>query len=301
MKPYFTVYTPTYERGHLLPRVFESLLIQEDQDFEWVIVDDGSTDDTEDRARAWMESAPFPVRYLKQANQGKHVATNRAVELAAGGMFVVVDSDDWLATGALRAIRSGWESIPADQRERFANIAGLFLDPAGKPMTKPFPADVFDCNSVEIETRHGIHGEIAMATRVEVRRRFPFPEDVGRYCMPSLVWNRIAARFLTRYLNMPLQFKDYQNEGLTLGGVHRKVALSPQSFRLRSRELLDLPVYVPGKARTRAMRMYIRASLHAGISPATQWSDSGHPLLWLSQFLAGRREFRRDVAMLSQG
>ncbi len=301
MSPYFTVYTPTYNRGHLLHRVYESLLAQDDKDFEWLVVDDGSGDDTEARVRAWTAAAPFPVRYVKQANQGKHVATNRAVEMAAGEMFVIVDSDDWLADGALRVIRAAWEAIPPGQRGRYANIAGLFLDPGGKPVTRLFPADAFDCNSVEIETRHGIHGEIAMATRTDVRRQFPFPEHVGRYCMPSLIWNRIAVHYLTRYLNTPLQFKEYQEAGITLGGVHRKLGLSPEAFRLRSRELLDLPLYVPARTRAQAMRTYVRASFHAGLGVAAQWRGSSHRLLWLAQLYKGWRAFRRDRVLLGKG
>lgn len=298
MPPYFSLYTPTYNRGHLLPRVYDSLLAQSDRDFEWLVIDDGSKDDTEARVRAWMLEAPFPIRYLRQINQGKHIATNRAVEQANGEMFVIVDSDDWLAEGCLTAIRNAWESIPAADRHRFANIAGLFLNPSGKPVTRLFPADVFDCNSVEIETLHGISGEIAMATRTEVRRRFPFPENVGRYCMPSLIWNRIAIHYQTRYINAPLQYKEYQPQGITLSGVHRKIRLSPESFRIRSRELLELPLYVPPKSRARSMRMYIRASLHAGLTPIEQWRETNHRMLWLRQYFKGRRDYLRDCAQL---
>jgi glycosyltransferase involved in cell wall biosynthesis len=299
MNPYFTLYTPTYNRAHLLHRVYASLLAQDGRDFEWLVIDDGSTDDTAARVAAWAAEAPFSVRYVRQANQGKHMATNRAVALAHGEMFVIVDSDDWLAEGALRAIRAAWESIPEGDRGRFANVAGLFLDPSGKPVTRLFPGDVFDCSSVEMEMQHGVVGEIAMATRTEVRRRFPFPENVGRYCMPSLVWNRIAVHYLTRYLNQPLQYKEYQEQGITLSGVHRKIRQSPEAFRLRSRELLELPLPVPPAQRVRAMRMYVRASLHAGLGFVDQWREIGQRALWLSQFAKGWRDYRRDCKKLA--
>lgn len=299
MPPFFTLYTPTFNRGHLLPRVYASLLAQDDKDFEWLVVDDGSSDNTEQLVRSWMACAPFPVRYLSQSNQGKHVATNRAVEVASGEMFVIVDSDDWLAEGGLSAIRSAWEAIPVAERQKYANVAGLFLNTNGQPVTRLFPSDVMDCNSIEMETRFGITGEIAMATRTEVRRRFPFPENVGRYCMPSLVWNRIAACYLTRYINMPIQFKEYQEEGITLSGVARKIRLSPESFRIRSKELLDLPIHLPWKYKARCMRMYIRASLHAEISEADQWRETSHRWLWLSQYLKGRRDYLHDCVQLA--
>lgn len=296
---FFTVYTPTYNRAHLLHRVYDSLMAQDEHDFEWLVIDDGSSDNTATIVEDWVARAPFPVRYVRQANQGKHIATNRAVELAAGEMFVIVDSDDWLADGALRILREAWCTIPDELKPRVANIAGLFLDPAEKPVTRLFPADEFDCSSVDMEFRFGITGEIAMATRTEVRRQFPFPEDVGRYCMPSLVWNRIAAKYLTRYLNRPIQYKEYQQQGITLSGVHRKLVLSPESFRIRNRELLELPFDLPKKTRNKAMRMYIRASFHAGHSLAEQWHECRAKGLWLSQMLKGWRDYRKDVKLLA--
>lgn len=303
MTPYFTLYTPTYNRGHLLPRVYTSLLAQDDRDFEWLVIDDGSSDDTEARVQAWAAEAPFPVRYVRQENQGKHMATNRAVELARGQMFVIVDSDDWLAEGALGAIRAAWESIPAAERGRYAGIAGLFLDPGGQPVTRLFPADPCDCSSVDMEYRHGVTGEIAMVTRTEVRRQYPFPEHVGRYCMPSLVWNRIAARYLTRYLNTPLQYKEYQEQGITLGGVAKKLRLSPEAFRIRNRELLELGFSLPEKTRSKAMRLWARASFHAGQGFAAQWRElagTGLRGLWLAQVLKARRDYGRDLGQLTE-
>jgi len=296
---FFTVYTPTYNRAHLLHRVYDSLMAQDERDFEWLIIDDGSTDNTATLVEDWVVKAPFPVRYVRQANQGKHIATNRAVELAAGEMFVIVDSDDWLANGALGILREAWGAIPDELKPRVANIAGLFLDPSEKPVTRLFPSDEFDCSSVDMEFRFGITGEIAMATRTEVRRQFPFPENVGRYCMPSLVWNRIAAQYLTRYLNRPIQYKEYQQQGITLSGVHRKLGLSPESFRIRNRELLELPFNLPQKTRNKAMRMYIRASFHAAHSLAEQWHECRAKSLWLSQMFKGWRDYRKDVKLLA--
>ncbi|MGL5633320.1 MAG: glycosyltransferase family 2 protein [Azovibrio sp.] len=299
MKPlFFTIYTPSYNRAHLLQRVYDSLVLQEGEDFEWLVIDDGSDDDTEARIATLKERAPFPVRYVFQANQGKHVATNRAVELAAGEMFVVLDSDDWLTEGSLRAVREVWNSIPEVERCRYANIGGLFLGMDHKPVTRLFPNTPLDCNSVELKVRYGISGEIAMVSRTKIRRKFPFPENVGRYCMPSLIWNRIAAQYLTRYVNVPFQYKEYQEQGITLSGMYRKVASSPEVFRLRSRELLEFPFGLPVRAKIDAMRMYVRASFHAGKNVREQFYDiSGLRLLWSLQLVKGWRAYRRDLAL----
>lgn len=93
MVPTFTVFTPTYNRAHTLLRVFSSLQAQTFQDFEWLIVDDGSTDGTEELIKHWGSESHFPVRYFKQENRGKHVAFNRGVREATGQFFLPLDSD----------------------------------------------------------------------------------------------------------------------------------------------------------------------------------------------------------------
>lgn len=301
MTPFFTLYTPTFNRALLLPRVFDSLLAQSEHDFEWIVIDDGSTDDTAGRVAAWAASAPFPVRYVHQANQGKHIATNRAVDLARGELFVIVDSDDWLADGGLAAMREAWTSIPAGERPHFAGVGGYFLGNDGQPVTRRFPADPLDCRSTEVEYRHGIVGEIALAVRTDLRRHFPFPEDVGPYCMPSVVWNRIAVDYRVRYVDRAFQHKEYQPAGLTLGGPHRKLARAPEAFRLRSRELLNLPLDLPLRVRRQAMRTWVRASFHAGRSPLGQWRETDHPLAWLVALPKGWRDYRKDLRRLAGG
>ena len=103
-----TVFTPTYNRAHLLPRLFQTLKMQTVQDFEWIIVDDASNDDTETVVQQFREEKTlFPIRYYKQKRGGKHRAINLAVELAAGSYFFIVDSDDWLPENAIELI-IGW-------------------------------------------------------------------------------------------------------------------------------------------------------------------------------------------------
>lgn len=100
-----TVFTPTYNRAHLLHRVRQSLLQQNFVDFEWLIVDDGSTDETEQLVQSWITQNPIiPIRYIKKTNGGKHTAINTGVQAAAGELFVILDSDDQLLPDALKLI-----------------------------------------------------------------------------------------------------------------------------------------------------------------------------------------------------
>lgn len=97
----FTVFTPTYNRSHLLGRLYESLKRQTFRDSEWVIVDDGSTDQTQELVKHWQMEASFPIRYFWQPNSGKHVAYNRGLQEARGFLFADIDSDDFFAPEAL--------------------------------------------------------------------------------------------------------------------------------------------------------------------------------------------------------
>ena len=140
--PLFTVFTPTYNRAATLPRVYASLAAQTCRDFEWLVVDDGSTDGTAALVEGWRRAAPFPLRYLRQANAGKHVAHNRGVAAARGALFLTLDSDDACVPEALARFRHHWEAIPAAARGGFSAVTALCVDPAGQLLGPPFPRDI---------------------------------------------------------------------------------------------------------------------------------------------------------------
>src|SRR5690554_5503093 len=127
----FTVLTPTYNRAHTLERVYSSLEEQSFQDFEWVIVDDGSTDDTRERVREWQQQARFPIHYFWQENQHKKTAFNKGVREAHGELIVALDSDDSLDMNALDTMAQVWNDIPPPERSKFVAITGLCERPGG--------------------------------------------------------------------------------------------------------------------------------------------------------------------------
>ena len=99
-----TVFTPSFNRAHLLSRLYDSLLKQTTNDFEWLIVDDGSTDDTETKVEEFINKGELPIRYYKQQNGGKHRAINTGVQLASGELFFIVDSDDGLVHDCIQKV-----------------------------------------------------------------------------------------------------------------------------------------------------------------------------------------------------
>ena len=204
--PLFTVFTATYNRAHTIHRVFDSLREQTCRDFEWLVIDDGSADNTAELIATWIKVADFPVRYVKQDNGGKHLAHNRALVEARGQFFATVDSDDALVSDALEKLVHLWNSIPRCERHAFCSIGAHCCDQAGNLIGDRFPTDPFDADNRELRYVHRVGGEKWIVWVTEILRRHPFPEIAGTQEIPGgRVWFEIAKNFKGRWLNEMLR------------------------------------------------------------------------------------------------
>jgi len=275
--PLFTVFTPAYNPGELIARTYRSLCAQTLRDFEWLVVDDGSSDGTRERVRNWQAEAAFPIRYFFQENGGKHRAHNRAVREASGDLFAVLDSDDAIMPRALERLLFHWLSIPPAERGRFSGVGCLCVDSCSRTVGRPLPHSVLDCRHYEIDARFGAVGEKWGFHRTSVLREFPFPEITGeRFCPDAVVWNRIATRYLVRHVNEALRIYHSGRDGIT-ANHSALMAHSPHGARLYYKLYLELPVPIWWKAR-RAVN-YVRFSLHGGVPAKKILSDSPVALL----------------------
>lgn len=198
----FTVLTPTFNRAHTLHRVYESLCEQTYQDFEWVVVDDGSSDETQSLVAAWQQEALFPIHYIWQPNQHKKVAFNRGVLEAQGELIVALDSDDRLESNALYDMARTWCDIPALERSQYAAVIGLCKAPNGQIVGDMYPYDLLDANPLDLQFKFNVKGEKFGCLSTMVLRQFPFPEHIPGFVPESLVWRNIArAGYKTRFVN----------------------------------------------------------------------------------------------------
>lgn len=261
---FLTVFTPTFNRAHLLPSVYSSLLAQKDNNFEWIIVDDGSTDGTKALVTSWIQKSDFPIRYIHQQNSGKHVAINRGVSAARGMLFVIVDSDDQLAPGALKSIREAWLSIPEGSRRAYAGVMGLCAFKDGRLVGTPFPRDNLVTNSVELRSRYRVKGDKFDVYRVDLLREFRFPENMGTFVTEGLVWNRVARKYRILCKNTIWAIIEYHPDGLSANSVLLR-AENPIAACTYYGELLD---WTGGGItllyRLRAAANYDRFSMHRG-------------------------------------
>jgi glycosyltransferase involved in cell wall biosynthesis len=200
--PLFTIFTPTFNRAHTLHRVFDSLKAQSLQDFEWLIVDDGSTDQTAETVAAWEKVAQFKIRYVRQEHAGKHIAHNRALKEARGRLFAVLDSDDALLPHALERMHWHWNSILESERLHFWAVESLACDENGQLVGNQYPASPFDSNLRDLRYIHRVLGEKFRVSPTEILRRYPFPEISETQFIPEgVVWFEIAKTYKQRSVN----------------------------------------------------------------------------------------------------
>lgn len=207
-----TVFTPTYNRAHLLPRLLESLVKQTYRDFEWIIVDDGSSDNTAEVVNDW--SADFPIRYYRKENGGKHTAINLGVKKSKGELFLILDSDDSLPKDSLEIIAK--QNDACSTKKDCAGVCGLMAHHNGERIGGGFPAEELYESSLYLEYKLGVTSDLLEVFKTSVLKEFPFPEINGeKFCPEVLVWNRIAVKYKLYCFNKVVYYRDYLEGGLT--------------------------------------------------------------------------------------
>lgn len=234
-----TVFTPAYNRAHLLPRLFESLCKQTFKDFEWVVLDDGSVDDTKSLTLSLSnrEGTWFPVRYFWQENGGKHRAINRGVKEAKGELFLILDSDDTLPERSLEWINHYYQQIKDDAS--FGGVCGYMAHHDGTIIGTGNNASVLDTNTIDLRYKYGVRGDMCEVFKTSVMKLFPFPDISGeRFCPEALVLFKIAKKYKLRVFHEVIYYRDYLDGGLTDRIVKIRME-SPLASMLTYKEMLE--------------------------------------------------------------
>lgn len=294
-----TVFTPAYNRAHLLPRVYESLCRQTFKDFEWVIVDDGSSDDTKsvvekfsvlgfelsgDKAQS-LNPQPSTlntdlktqnsklktnsIRYFYQENGGKHRAINRGVREARGELFLILDSDDTLPPRSLELIDYYYQQIRDDAS--FGGVCGYMAHHDGTVIGRGNDDEVLDANSIEMRYKYHIQGDMLEVFRTSVMREIPFPDIPGEKFVPeALVWNRIACKYRLRVFHEVVYFRDYLDGGLTDKIVKIRMT-SPIASMMMYGELNGYDISFRSKVKAAINYWRFRFCSDAKEKPALKW------------------------------
>lgn len=224
-----SVFTPTYNRADLIHRVFDSLNQQTFTDFEWIIVDDGSNDDTEEVLNRFRQSAKYPVKIHRQDNHGKAHSINVGLDLAEGELFVCFDSDDWCVPTAFSRIAEVWTGLSAEERASYSGLSCLKVLRDGAIVGEDYTRMKLKGESYIDRFNRRVKGDKWEIIRTDIHKRARYDLAFGeRYMAPEYAWLKIGKAYKTVFLNEALSVVEYQSEGISLNNLSHR-ASSPVS------------------------------------------------------------------------
>ena len=269
-----TVFTPTYNRAHLLGRLYTSLLSQTSADFCWLIIDDGSTDGTRELVASWQAEAKIQIQYVFKVNGGMHTAHNLAYDLVQTELNVCIDSDDWMPTDAIALILLRWKTVRNDPK--VVGIVGLDQTPEGELIGTKLPPNGTRCTLAGLYANHGVRGDKKLVYRSSVTHSFPrYPEFAGERLVPlSWLYQLIDQHYKLVVFNDVYATVDYQPGGSS-DSIIKQYFQSPRGFREARIVSIRHAVTVKDK---------LRNVIHYGVScfilgDWRPWRDSPSPIL----------------------
>lgn len=273
-----TVLTPTYNRGKLLEKLYESLCAQDCKDFEWLIVDDGSTDDTSERVEQMKQTADFPIFYHRKENGGKHTALNYAYQFIKTPLTFIVDSDDSLTRDAISYVNEIYK--------RYKNESDLcgFSFLRGKPdggylSTSGVPQDGMKESYVECRINRGIGGDMAEVWYTHCLKEYLFPEFQGeKFLGEDIVLVRMSEKYKMRFFNRVIYVSDYLEDGLTNNRRKHNIK-SPNGCVARAEAFLDSDSNI--KAKIKAALQYQIYGKFAGVGEIDLFRKSKNKMMFI--------------------
>ena len=238
-----TIFTPTYNRENMLPKLYESLVKQAVKKFEWLIVDDGSTDHTENLVASWISEKKIDIKYVKQENGGKHRAINRGLDFAKGELFFIVDSDDFLPSNSISIIEEHSKRIEGD----IVGIVGRKQYTNEVKIGDVFPVNEFVSDHIEKTYIKGIKGDLAEVVKTDVLRQCKFPDFKGEnFCAESLMWNKTINIGKLLFFDIPIYTAEYLENGLSANSIRNRRKSPTYAMQLYSELVKDkrLPVFM---------------------------------------------------------
>lgn len=249
-----TVFTPTFNRIALLKRCYESMKRQTEKGFIWLIIDDGSTDETNKVVHEWIQqTSDFQIRYIYKENGGLHTAYNYAIESIETPLCVCIDSDDYMPDDAVERILSFWKSKGSDE---YAGIVGLDYSPDNQCIGDPLPNQL-SINLIDLFIgKYQIHnGDRTNVVRTELYKKYAPMKSYARekFFNPHYMHLQISQEYDFLVLNENLRYVDYQPGGMT-DSILKQYRNSPNSFA----EIRRLYLSFPGTS----FRFRLRHSIH---------------------------------------
>lgn len=252
MKKLITVFTPTYNRKELIVNCFNSLKRQTSYNFIWLIIDDGSTDDTASLIADWKkQDISFEIRYCYKENGGLHTAFNKGIELADTELFVCIDSDDWMPNDAIEKIEKIWSCI---SQEKYVGIIGVDKYSNGCIAGEYFPESLDEIYLSENLTKYHVDGDKKLVHRTELLKRVAPMPSFGdeKFFNPAYMMYQLDKFGKLYVTNECFCIVDYQPDGMS-SNMYIQYKNSPRSFA----ETRKLYLTFPNRPFSFTLRQYI--------------------------------------------
>lgn len=233
MQKFLTIFTPTFNRAFILPKLYNSLKNQVNQNFVWLIVDDGSSDETKNLVQGFQDENQIEIQYVFQENKGKHFAVNNGLRNTKTEFFCVIDSDDYLAENAIEEME-----LLSNKIENNNQIAGFtfirFSEKINFDKEKYGRKEWIVSGRAEYDWE--FPGEMIYCYKTKIHQQFYFPEFEGeKFCSESLIYRRIERKYKILFTDKVLAFGDYLEDGL-MSNYYQLLLKNPKSSLLNIKE-----------------------------------------------------------------
>lgn len=273
-----TILTPTFNRGSLLPRLYESLKNQTDLEFHWLVIDDGSTDDTVEILKKWKSENRVNMEYIHKKNGGKHTAINLAMKIINTDLTFIVDSDDWLPNDSIEIVKLYFDKFKNDK-----DICGISFwrcFPDGTPNGRVFPKDELKETFLDCRIKRHIDGDKAEVFYTKCLKKYPFPEFADeKYYPEDGIWMRMSEKYEMIHVNRCIYMGDYLEGGVTRSGRYMRIRKWPRGMVDRAR------VYIQSECdfltKVKQVMLYITYGTFVHMSYSKLLSTSGAACLFI--------------------
>ena len=233
-----SILTATYNRANLLSKLYESILnnLNEDIDVEWLIMDDGSTDETKEVVEGFTEENKLEIKYFFQENQGKMQAINNLVESAQGDLIIECDSDDYFSNNAFEVIKNVFDKNENRMKDFYA-LAFLKYDQTGKNMGNNFKNET--SKMFDLYFKEGEKGEKALVFNSKIRKQYKYELENGeRFSTEARMFHKMDEKYNIICINQPIMICEYQAEGYTRN-IDKQFTENPYGYFEYFKEILQ--------------------------------------------------------------
>jgi len=232
-----TVFTPTYNRAYCLHVCYESLKLQTNKEFVWLIIDDGSSDNTQELVDQWKKEDTVEIRYIKQENRGMHGAHNTAYELIDTELNVCIDSDDYMPVDAVEKILSFWGKNGNDQ---VSGVIGLDAFKNGEVIGTKMPENIIKSSLFDLYNKFGVTGDKKLVYRSELTKKYPYPIfENEKYVGLAYKYHKLDEEYPMLLMNEVLCVVEYLPDGSSLNML-KQYRINPKGFAFYRKELMKL-------------------------------------------------------------